>query len=592
MMKHLSVTRENMRIEYNVPIPMEDGAYVMCNLYFPLEEGVYPVVFTAGAYGKDLYFPELYPAQWNALRMEHPDVFANTTAIHMSWEVVDPEKWCPDGYICMRVDSRGFGCTPGYADPFSRRETQDMYNCIEWAAAQPWCNGKVGMNGISYFAVNQWQVAELQPPHLAAICVWEGNCDYYRELTHHGGIYCSLQDKWQERQGNPVQYGLGDYGFKSKVHGMNVSGDETLSEEELRRNRCDIGKDILAHPMYDDYYRERNCNDFSKIKTPLLSAGNWGGQGLHLRGNIEGFMRAGSEEKYLEIHGLEHWTKFYCDDGLALQKQFLGYYLKGEENGWKERRKCQLHIRHIDHFEERWEDEWPLARTQYTKLYFQPESAAMKETLPQQSGSYTYRGMADGVTFISAPLEQEIEITGHSLARLTVSSETEDADVFVVLRAFAPDMREVTFSGANDRYVPLAQGCLRLSHRKLDETLSTPWRPYYSHDELQPLTPGKKYTVDIDLYPTCIVLPKGYRLALTVRGNDHVYSGITRELKAEFETRTPLPVGFTEIGLGALIHDDPFDRPAEVFDHNVTLHIDVDNPTYLQIPIIPKRDEK
>ena len=509
MMKELHLTRENMRIAYNVPIPMEDGAYLMSNIYFPLEEGVYPVVLTVGAYGKDLYFPELYPEQWNAMRKDHPEVFANTTALHMSWEVVDPEKWCPDGYICMRVDSRGFGCSPGYADPFSRRETQDIYNCIEWAAAQPWCNGKVGMNGISYFAVNQWQVAELQPPPLAAICGWAGNCDYYRELTHQGGIYCTLQDKWQERQGNPVQYGLGDYGFKSKIHGMNVSGDVNLSEEERQKNRHDIGKGILEHPLYDDYYRDRNVNDFSKIKTPLLSAGNWGGQGLHLRGNVEGFMRCGSEEKYLEIHGLEHWTKFYTDDGIALQKQFLGYYLKGEDNGWKERRKVNLKIRYLDHFEERWEDEWPIARTQYQRLYLQPDSFQLADRPAAAGGQVTYAGMGDGVTFMTAPLTEEVEITGHSLIHLTASSATSDADLFVILRAFAPDMKEVTFSGANDRYVPLAQGWLRLSHRKLDPEVSTPWRPYYAHDELQPLTPGEKYTVDVDFYPTCIVLPKG-----------------------------------------------------------------------------------
>ena len=159
----------------------------------------------------------------------------------------------------------------------------------------------------------------------------------------------------------------------------------------------------------------------------------------------------------------------------------------------------------------------------------------------------------------------------------------------MILRAFAPDMKEVTFSGANDRYVPLAQGWLRLSHRKLDPEVSTPWRPYYAHDELQPLTPGEKYTVDVDFYPTCIVLPKGYRIAVTIRGKDSLYPGMPRELCEKFATRTPLPVNFSEIGLGALIHDDPTDRPPEIFDSDVTLHFDPDNAPYLQIPVIPKR---
>ena len=114
---------------------------------------------------------------------QHPDVAAGSTNKYQNWEVVDPEKWVPDGYACVRVDSRGAGRSPGLLDLWSAREAQDLYECIEWAAGQPWCNGKVGLNGISYYAMNQWQVAALQPPHLAAMCVWEGAADYYRDLA-------------------------------------------------------------------------------------------------------------------------------------------------------------------------------------------------------------------------------------------------------------------------------------------------------------------------------------------------------------------------------------------------------------------------
>ena len=131
---------------------------------------------------------------------EHPDVAYGSSNLYQSWEVVDPEKWVPEGYACVRVDSRGAGRSPGFIDPFSPRETQDFYQCIEWAGVQPWSNGKVGLNGISYFGINQWHVASLQPPHLAAICVWEGMADWYRDVTHHGGIVCTFWANWYDMQ--------------------------------------------------------------------------------------------------------------------------------------------------------------------------------------------------------------------------------------------------------------------------------------------------------------------------------------------------------------------------------------------------------
>ncbi len=134
-------------------------------------------------------------------------------------------------------------------------------------------------------------------------------------------------------------------------------------------------------------------------------------------------------------------------------------------------------------------------------------------------------GLSDGVTFLTEPLEHEIEITGPIAAKLWVSSATEDADLFLVVRAFTPDLKEVTFQGALDAHTPIAQGWLRCSHRKLDHKLTLPYRPYHTHDEEQKLKPGQVYEVDVEVWPTCIVLPKGYRLALSVRGTDYVFPG-------------------------------------------------------------------
>ena len=131
---------------------------------------------------------------------EHQDVAAGFTNKYQSWEVVDPEKWVPDGYVIIRVDSRGCGRSLGFIDHFSLRETKDFYNCIEWAGVQPWSDGKVGLSGIFSYGINQWNVASMQPPHFTDMCVWEGAADWYRDMTHHGGIFCTCWENWYDMQ--------------------------------------------------------------------------------------------------------------------------------------------------------------------------------------------------------------------------------------------------------------------------------------------------------------------------------------------------------------------------------------------------------
>ena len=177
-----SEIRDGMRIDWDVPITMEDGAIVRADIFRPIAEGRYPVILTYGPYGKGLDFKEGYKTAYEILERDYPDSLQNTSAKYMNWEVVDPEKWVPDGYACMRVDSRGCGASPGTIDHFAPRETKDFHDCIEWAAVQPWSSGKIGLNGISYYGINQWHVASLKPPSLAAMCIWEGAADFYRDI--------------------------------------------------------------------------------------------------------------------------------------------------------------------------------------------------------------------------------------------------------------------------------------------------------------------------------------------------------------------------------------------------------------------------
>ena len=574
-----SEIRDGMRIGWDVPITMDDGLVLRCDVYRPIEDGKYPVILTYGPYAKWLHFEQIYKTCWDKMCAEHPEVPAGSTNRYQNWEVVDPEKWVPEGYACVRVDSRGCGRSPGYVELWGPRETQDFAQCIEWSGVQPWCNGKVGLNGVSYYGINQWHVASLQPPHLAAMCIWEGAADWYRDMTHHGGILCTFWANWYDMQVKTVQYGRGERGPRSRVTGDPVCGPETLSEEELARNRCDFGREILAHPLDDNYHKARSPV-WSKVTVPFLSAGNWGGHGLHLRGNVEGFVRAASRQKWLELHGLEHWTHFYTDYGRLLQKRFFDYFLKGIKNGWADEPKVRLQIRHVDGFVERLEHEWPIARTRWTKLYLNPADQRLSSTHVAAEGRIDFDATGDGVTFLSPPLEQETEITGPSAMKLFVSSSTTDADIFVVLRVFSPDGKEIVFQGAIDPHTPVSQGWLRASHRKLDRKLSLPYRPYHTHDEEQKLKKGEMVECDVEVWPTCIVVPAGYRLALSVRGRDYVYPG---------GAGAGLKTLGTFTGVGPFKHDDPRDRPAAVFGGDVTLHAGPGRNAYVMLPVIPGR---
>jgi hypothetical protein len=575
-----SEIRDGMRIDWDVPIRMDDGLVLRCDVFRPTKEGRYPVVLSYGPYAKGLAFQEGYPSAWQRMVAEHPDVAHGSSNQYQNWEVVDPEKWVPEGYACVRVDSRGCGRSPGTIDHFSPRETRDFHDCIEWAGVQPWSSGKVGLNGISYYGINQWHVASLAPPHLAAMCIWEGAADWYRDMTHHGGILSTFWANWYDMQVKTVQYGLGERGPRSRVTGELVCGDETLSDRELQKNRSDFGDEILAHPLDDGYHRARSPV-WEKIKVPFLSTANWGGQGLHPRGNFEGFVRAASNEKWLEAHGIEHWTHFYTDYGLALQKRFFAYYLKGEKNGWDAQPRVQLQVRRVDRFVERHENEWPIARTRWTKFYLDLADQALRTEVPRSGGSLKYAALGDGLTFMSAPLEQETEITGPLAARLFFSSSTTDADVFLVFRVFTPDLREVVFMGAIDPHTPVAQGWLRASHRKLDAGLSTEYRPYHAHDERQPLVPGEPVQLDVEIWPTSIVVPAGHRVALSVRGRDYEWQRQTGARLSNFKNELR--------GCGPFLHDDPRDRPPEIFGGENTLHAGPGRESYVLVPVIPAR---
>jgi putative CocE/NonD family hydrolase len=308
---------------------------------------------------------------------------------------------------------------------------------------------------------------------------------------------------------------------------------------------------------------------------------------LHLRGNTEAFMRAASPHKKLRIQAGTHVHPFYTEEGRRDQLRFFDYWLKGIDNGVMQEPPVKLAIRKgRDEIEWRHEQEWPLARTQWTRLYFdlaQPgqggnagalvaanPAATAVRTYPATSlGSMGSTSAASsqvmgggippgmGVALETSPLEQDLEITGPVAASFWVSSSTEDMDLFLTLRNIDAGGKEVLETGQQGTPVPVAKGWLRVSHRELDPELSLPYRPYHRHQRRLYLTPGEIVRVEVEIWPTSMVFRKGHRIRLDIQPRDGVGSASYMHYHADYNTGTN------------------------------TVHAGGDKESYLLLPVIP-----
>lgn len=528
-------------IEKDVAVPARDGTVLRADVFRPPGAGPFPVLLVHGPYGKDIHF-----ADFN----EHAYGLLDEAGPYMTWETPNPEWWVPRGYALVRVDQRGTGHSDGRMALFSPSEWEDYYDAIEWAGAQSWSTGRVGLLGISYYAIGQWHVAAMQPPSLAAIVPWEGAVDVYRDWTRHGGIHSNVfTDAWWVRQitGNQSALPPGAENPGSAVDG-----------------NADLPQEFREHPLDDEFYRARAI-DLSKIEVPVLSSGNWTSYQLHLRGNVEGYLGAGSEHKWLEIHDGNHFTPFYTEASREYQKRFLDRFVAGDESAWQDEPPVRLTIRGSQGSFVRTEQEWPIARTIWTSLYLDASTGSLSATPPAAS-SISYPAPEGAVTFLTSPFDEDVEVTGPSALHVWVEADTEDMDLFVTVIDIGPDGKEVTFedaSGIGNRG-PVVKGWLRVSHRELDEELSTPYRPYHPHTSRQPLSPGDPVLASVEILPTSRVFARGHRLGLVVQAQDR--SDPTR-----------------------FLHKDPTDRAPDVFAGTNTVHSGGDRASYLLVPVIPAR---
>jgi len=535
--------------EQNVTVPLKSsGGIVRCNLYRPKDEAQkYPVLMTYGPYGKDIPLSEFGPRCFAEINPEQKSA-------HAAWEVPDPGYWTSHEYIVMRVDERGLGQSPGLLDTMSRSTSEAFFDAIEWAAEQSWGTGKVGLLGISYYAGSQWRVAALQPKGLAAMIPWEGMSDYYRDRCRHGGILSNkFIDFWWTLQVLSNQYGLP--GKAARSWGPDtIEGD--LDSEQLTRNRNEQPADNVNNHFRDDPYyasKEYNMND---IKVPLLSVANWGGILLHLRGNVEGFAHARSKFKYLRFITGRHDLPFYYKEEVELQRSFLDAFLKDDDReGWSVEgklpqvdlalRKGNVGFNNAEAeraYKRRTENEWPIARTDYTKFYLTPDLELTKQAPSVSSAKLTYKALGNLensqlLEFSTPPVTEEIEITGHIVAHLNVSMnpyiggpQTSDIDLFLTLRHISAAGTEVFYTGTAGDPVPLCKGWLRVSLRKVnaEHPRHRPWLPYrdYFSTSVLPVLPGEVYPVDVEVWPTNVVLEPGARLVLEVASGDTQGCGV------------------------------------------------------------------
>jgi predicted acyl esterase len=561
-----------MVYEKDVLVPMRVGDHLRANIFRPKKEGRFPVIMTLGPYGKDVHISQFMPAAWEHIQTKHPAILRESSCKYLVFETPDPEAWIPHDYIVIKIDSRGSGKSPGFLDVNSPAESRDLYDAIEWAAAQPWCNGKVGLLGISYYAAGQWSVAALKPPHLVAMIPWQGTHDFYRDRTRQDGIFSAgFLNSWWPRSVLRNQHGNPDTPLVDIDTSDRNTGPLSLTRDELIRNRTDYMADVLAHPMLDEWYRAR-CPDLSNIDIPALVVANWGGLGLHLRGTIGGYLDIASREKWLKIQSGSYFATFWHPDNVALQRKFFDRYLKGIANRWEDEPRVTVEVRSPDDGVANLikDGQWPLPNTEWRRLHLDVDARTLRDGAPSKVSSINYEALSDGVTFNAASLANDAVIAGPVRLRAWVSSDTQDMDLFATLQAFDPQGREITFFSAIEPKCPVSQGWLRVSHRKLDAARTNEQRPVHTHDERQPLTPGEVYCIDLEIWPTSIALPAGSRVALILQGKDFERPDVSGPFK----------------GSGFFTHESEEDRPKSVFGGRHTIHSGPGCESFLQLPIV------
>jgi uncharacterized protein len=482
-----------VHVDWNVPVRLRDGVTLRLNVFRPESDGRFPVVMSAHPYDKDKI-----PARTRSGRGINFQyrLFPQPRPVRLSawtgWEAPDPAFWVPRGYAVVNADLRGGGASEGTAALFSDQEAEDYYELIEWAGGQPWSSGRVGLAGVSYLAISQYKVAALRPPHLAAICPWEGFTDLYRDFARPGGVLES--------------------GFSSIW--------STLTRKKARV-AGNLRRELARRPERDEWYAALTPR-LEQIEVPMLVCGSFSDHSLQTRGSFEAFRRAGSARKWLYTHRDGKWSHFYGATASSTQADFFDHLLKEQDNGWDTRAPVRLAVHEAgpDPAEIRDEQAWPPPDLDWTCLHLDLEHAVLSAHPPaaRSSASFATRRRGPGVA-LTWTVPHDLDVIGPLALRLFVETRgCDDVHLFVGVRKLRGEA-EIGFEGSLGFAADLVtSGWQRAAFRDLDASLSTPTQPVHTFTAPRPLSAGEIVPVDIELRPQATRFRRGELLRLDIRG--------------------------------------------------------------------------
>jgi uncharacterized protein len=510
-----STRKHNVVVDRDVKIPTSDGVELSGDVFRPEGEGKFPAILGWHCYHQSGQTSQIKPTAISSAQWKHP----GQERTNASLESGDPNFFVRRGYVHVLCNARGTGKSEGEWQNMGKREVRDVYETIEWIAAQPWCDGSVGMFGVSYFAMVQFMVAALAPPSLKAIfCPW-GMTDPYRDLYYRGGLLTYMFPiGWSQtslvysncRPRNFSREELGEEGYRRAIA-------EKLQDEDLRAvpeivqalKNPDAGSnafivDVLLHPLCDSYHEERTVN-YKDVKVPAYIGACWANYGLHLPAAFRSWASLDVPKKmiigppvYLDrpLYQLQHEAVRWFD-----------HWLKGMETGIMEEPPIRLFIMGTGEWKNA--NEWPLPEAKWTPFFLHENALLSEHEHWPNEGSDSLEDspwMRSPLRYCTPPVVENTEIVGPIVLKLYAS--TTDAEIF-----WNVSLLEINPEG-NERI--LTKGWLRGSHREIDVKRSKPWQPYYTHKSPEPLNPGEIYEFTISLVATGNLFKAGSRIGLKV----------------------------------------------------------------------------
>jgi predicted acyl esterase len=464
--------------EQDVPVTLRDGTIIYTDIYRPVGQTNIPAIISWSFFGKR---PGDIPTEWQTMGAP-----PGTVSRMAKFESADPGYWCHQGYAVVNVDPRGVGHSQGDVTFFDTQDGRDGYDFIEWLATQHWCSGKIGMFGNSGVAMTQWRIAAEQPPHLVCIAPWEGTGDIYRESFYEGGI--------------PGLFGR-------------MVVESTAGEGYIE----DLITMAEKYPFLNAYWEDK-IPKWENIKIPVYTTVCW--NHFHCRGSWEGFRRIRSTKKWLRAHWDFEWPDTYSNAGLEDLKRFYDRYLKDIRNGWELVPRVRLEIMDAwdyNYQTNRPEKEFPLARTQYKKLYIDAAKGALSFEPVAKESKVSYESQTEQASF-SIKFNEDTEITGYMKLHMWVEAKgNDDMDLFIYIRKLDEKGTWLPISALGEPH-PGGWGKMRVSRRELDEKLSTDFQPVQAHRREQKLKPGEIVPVDIEIWPYSMIWHKGQQLQVMVAG--------------------------------------------------------------------------